>query len=142
MLASQAKHGCSSHIGMIDVACNQSTEIVRVLTRSAAAAFMQQESDPVHIFENSGTLRICTVSLPGVSLNFFRPAGLKKPGQFRHLTPIKLWRSKTQLLFKRLLQHGDVPVLAKDQWHHDPIISRADLPISSRVSEELPPLPS
>src|SRR6266404_9214152 len=142
MLASQAEHGCSCHIGMIDVGCNQSTEIVRVLTRSAAAAFMQQKSDPVHIFENSGTLRICSVSLPGMRPNFFCVAGLIKPRQFRHLTPIKLWRSKTQLLFKRLLQHGDVPVLAKDQWHHDPIISRANLPVSPRVSEELPPSPS
>src|SRR5438552_7719755 len=103
---------------------------------------MQQKSDPVDIFENSGTLRICSVSLPGVGLNFFCPAGLIKPGQFRHLTPIKLWSCKTQLLFKRLLQHGDVPVLAKDQWHHDPIISRANLPISSLVSEELPLSPS
>ena len=54
MLASQAENRGACHIRMMDVAGEQAAEIVGVFARAAAAAFVQQEFDAIHITKHSG----------------------------------------------------------------------------------------
>ena len=141
MLAAQAEHRCSSHVGMMNVAGNQSAQIARILPRPAAAAFVKQKTNAVHIFENPRTLRTCDVFCYRVSLDFFPSAISIEARQLRDLTPVSSRRCKTQFFLECLLQHADIPVLAEHQRHHDPIISRADLSVAPPVAEKrsLPP---
>ena len=114
---------------MMDVARDQSAKIVGIFPRSSAAPFVQQKPDAVHVFENPGTLRARRVLRQRARLDLLAPAIRIEPRQLRHLPPIDLWRSKTQLLFKRLLQYPDVPVFAEHQRNNNPVIARAHLAV-------------
>ena len=65
VLAAQAQHRRSRHVGMMNVAGDQSAEIVGILPRSAAPAFVQQKADAVDVFEQAAALgrsRICAAT--------------------------------------------------------------------------------
>src|SRR5207237_382641 len=102
VLAPEAEHGCSCHIRMMNVIRDQPTKIVRILSRSAAAAFMQKKSYAIHILENLRTLLASGISLPGMIPDLFSFAILIQPRQLRHLPPVNLGRPESQLFFKRL----------------------------------------
>ena len=127
---------------MMDVARDQPAKIVGILPRPPATPFVQQKPDAVHVFENPGTLRARRVFRQHARLDLFAPAIRIQPRQLRHLPSIHLWRGETQLLFKRLLQHPDVPVFAEHQRNNDPVISRAHLAVRPAISREFPLPPS
>src|SRR5947207_722447 len=129
MLAAQTENCCPGDIGMIDVSRDQTAEIVRVFSGAAATAFMQQESDAVHILEELMGSLIFMSSSECLTADLIGSAFAIKLCQLCHLLTIKLWRGETQLLFERLLQVENVAVFAKDQRHDEPIISGADLSI-------------
>ena len=129
MLAAQAEYRRSRHVWVMDIPGDQSAKIGRIFPCSAAAAVMQQEPHTVHIFENSGTLRLRRVSGQLACLDLVRPPIRIQPRQLRHLSPVNLRRREAKLLLKRLLQHRNVPVFAEDQRNHDPVIARAHLAV-------------
>jgi hypothetical protein len=71
-----------------------------------------------------------------------RSAILIKLCKLRHLPAVNLRRCKPQLFLKSLFQDADVVVFAEHERDNDPVISRANLSISSPVSEKLALLPS
>src|SRR5581483_5641756 len=103
VLAAEAEHGRPGHIGMMNVARNQSTQVVRVFPSASTAAFMHQNPDAVHVGEElagrRALLRLC------VCCGDLRLLALAiEPGQLGYLAPI-CWRSgEAELLLKCLLQ--------------------------------------
>src|SRR5713226_7663748 len=71
VLATQTEHRCSRHVRMMDVARNESAEIVGILPRASAAPFMQQKADAIHVLENSGALRTWRVTCKSPRLDLF-----------------------------------------------------------------------
>src|SRR5438046_1911840 len=126
---------------MMDIARDQSTKIVGIFPRSSTATVMQKEPHAVHVFEDSGTLRPGRLSRQLARLDLFGAAIRIEPRQLRHLPPVHLRRGESQLLFKRLLQHRNVPVFAEHQRNHDPVVARAHLAVRSPVSQEFPFFP-
>src|SRR6476659_11356806 len=119
---------------MIDVASNESAEIVRVFVRASAAAFVQQDPHAVDIRKKLlwrfgftwHSRRLCFTRI-----SF--PIRLRK---FRNLLPIFLRCCKAQLFLKSLLQIQNISVFTKDQGNNDPVIARADLPIAAPIPLE------
>ena len=62
VLAAQAQHGRSRHIGMMNIAGDQSAEIVGIFPRSAATAFVQQKANAVHVFKKPLTWSAAQIS--------------------------------------------------------------------------------
>ena len=50
-LAAQAEYRSSGYVRVMDVTCDEATEIVGVLSRSSASTFVQQEFDAVDILK-------------------------------------------------------------------------------------------
>ena len=121
----------------MDVAGDQSTQIVGVLTRTAAATLMQQEANPVHVLEDAGTPGTSGRLSRNVSSDLFPPPFFIKARQLFDLLTVDLWGGKPEFFFEGLFQDRDIAVLAKDQRHNNPIVSGADLAIASPVSEEM-----
>src|SRR6267154_1063131 len=141
VLATQAEHRCSRRIRVMDVTRNEAAEIVGILSRASAASFVQQKADAIHTLENSRALQTWRVARQSPRLNVFRSAVLVEASQLRHLSPVNLRHRKAQLFLKGLLHYGDVAVFTEHQRYDDPVISRADLPVSSPIPEKasLPP---
>jgi hypothetical protein len=57
VLAAQAEDRGSGDVGMVNVAGDQSAEIVGIFPRAAAAAFVQQEANAVNVREKAVALR-------------------------------------------------------------------------------------
>src|SRR5258708_5590498 len=138
VLATQTEHRCSRHIRVMNITRNEAAEIVGILSRASAASFMEEKADAVHMLENSRALRTWRVARKSPHLNVFRSAVLVEATQLRHLSPVNLRHRKTQLFLKGLFQHADIAVFAEHQRDDDPVISRADLSVSSPVSEKVP----
>src|SRR5215831_3958741 len=107
---------------MMNVSRQQPAKIVGVFTRSAAAAFVKQKANSIHILEQAP--RSCA----GARAAFWQSEVIQFPlaiqfGQFGNLVTIKLRSSEPQFFFECLLQDLDVLVLAENEWHHEPIIS-------------------
>ena len=51
MLTAEAEYGGSSHVGVMNVACDEAAEIIGVFPSSTAAAFVKQEADTIDVFE-------------------------------------------------------------------------------------------
>src|SRR5215471_9282635 len=54
--------------------------------------------------------------------------------QFRNLQAIIFGGGEAQFFFKCLLEIENIPVLAKNQRHHDPMISGAHLPVCTPIA--------
>ena len=63
MLAAQTEYRCSRHVGMMEITRNEPAQILRILARSSAPAFMQKKSDAIQIPENSRTPRNSSICL-------------------------------------------------------------------------------
>src|SRR5437660_10919973 len=99
MLAAQAEYRRSRHVRVMDIPGDQSAKLARTFPSSAPAAVMQQEPHTVHIFENSGTLRLRRVSGQLACLDLVRPPVRIKLRQLRNLSPVHLRRRESQLFF-------------------------------------------
>nr|GFD54219.1 hypothetical protein [Tanacetum cinerariifolium] len=56
ILAAQAEHRSPGHVGVRDVAGEQAAQALRILPDAAAAAFVLQKPDAVHVGEQLGLL--------------------------------------------------------------------------------------
>jgi hypothetical protein len=54
VLAAEAEHGRSGNVRIVQISGDQPAEIVRVLARAAATAFMQKEPDAINVGEDAG----------------------------------------------------------------------------------------
>ena len=54
MLAAETQNRGSSDVGVVNVTGDQRAKIIGILPRSAAAAFVRQELDSVHVLEDAG----------------------------------------------------------------------------------------
>src|SRR6266446_1360808 len=122
---------------MIDVASDQAAKISRILARTTAAAFVHEELNPVNIFKYFRTRGSLQVLFQRASLAIaHRPFTITRD-QFSHLLPVDFGRSEAQLLLKCLFHHVDISVFAEDERHHQPVVTRTNLPIVARISEEV-----
>src|SRR5215469_13661357 len=55
MLAAEAQNRRAGNIGMMDVSRDEPAQVSRIFPRSAAAAFVHQELDPIEMLEHSRT---------------------------------------------------------------------------------------
>ena len=142
VLAAKAQDGSSRDIGVVNVVCYQSAQIIGILARSAASAFVEQKLDAVDVFENRRSAAYAASSLRLVVRDLLHPARFVKLGESRNLLEINLWRCESQSFFEGLLQYGNVPVFAEDQRHNEPVIPRTNLSIGSVIAEKRPVAPA
>src|SRR5215467_3517022 len=118
---------------MVDITCDQTAEVGRILAGSSASAFMQKELDAIDIWENSICFCLPVFGKLIESRCSSFPLAIHLD-QLRHLLAVQLRPSETQLLLKCLLQIQNVTVFAKNQRDHKPIISRTHLTIGAHVA--------
>ena len=94
----------------------------------------QQEPDPVNVGEESPLPHRQLVLCGWLPRHLRQLVFTIEFRQLRDLTSVELGRGKSQLLLKCLLQNLNVFVLAKNQRHDEPVISRAHLAIRSLIS--------
>jgi hypothetical protein len=126
---------------MIYGAGDQPAKVIGVLSGTPATAFMDKKSNTIEIPEESVRGCVLSVFRQDTSLDLVCSPFAVKSRQLRNLQAIELWRSESQLLFKRLFEVEDVPVFTKNEWDDEPIVARTDLPVRSAVSEKFPVLP-
>jgi len=141
MLATEAEDGRAGHIGMVKVAGEEGAEIVGILARSAAAAFVREEFDAVDVAKDLGRSRRLRCFGEGECFYSFGAAFAVEPGEFRYLAAIDLRRSESKLFLERLFQDMQISVFAKDQGKNEPIIPGANLAIGPSVSKKRPAPP-
>src|SRR5260370_1207436 len=138
VLATQAEHRCSRHIRVMDITRNEPAEIVGILPRASAASFVQQKADAIHTLENSGALRTWRFARQSPRLNVSCSAVLVEASKLGPLSPVNLRPRKAQLSLKGLFQYADFAVFTEHQRDDDPVIPRANLSVTSPVSEKMP----
>ena len=80
---------------MMDVACDQPTEIIGVFARSSTTSFVQQEFDAIDISKHSLRLRRGNILCESAGLDLFAFSFAVELGQLGNLVAIELGPGKT-----------------------------------------------
>src|SRR6185312_3081609 len=141
VLASKAQHRGSGHVGMVQVAGNQSTEIARVFAGAATSSFMGEELHAIDVFEESACLLVSIFRSLLVILDGIDAAFAIEARKICDLLTIDLWRRISESLVEGLAQHIDVAVFAEDERHDQPAVTRAHLAVGAAITLECAILP-
>ena len=142
VLAAEAEDGGSRDVGMIDVPGQQAAKIVRIFARAAAAAFVRQEFDAVHIWKKPRRLRTASRVLKRSFRYVVKPAAAVEPSEVPDKLLIALRAREAEFLFESAFEHGEITILAKDQRKNDPVIASSDLAVGAEVAKKGPRLPA
>ena len=131
VLATEAEHRSSGDVGVVDVAGEQTTKGLRILPRSAAAAFVGEEADSVDVGEDTFGTRLRQI---------FRAkpvaAGLTLH-EFADVAAVAIMRTAiAQLLFEGFAQAFDVAVFTEDKRKDDPVVARTHLAVGAPIAHE------
>src|SRR5271168_2227839 len=124
------------------VPSNQPAKIVGIFPSSSATPFMQKEFDSVDVLEKRGALRTFPLGGGRIFAYPFHLPRLVEPRKLGNLLLIYSRLRKSQFLLKSLLQHADIPVLTKHQWHDQPMIPRTHLAVVPVISVKCSLLPA
>src|SRR5215469_4024089 len=136
MLTAEAQNGGASHVGVMNVTGEQAAQIVGILTRAAATAFMYKEFNAVDVAKHSGRR---FSRLHGAEGERFQCVGLPfamEAREFSNLASVNLRCDKAEFFFEGLLQNSEIAVLAEDQRKKQPVIARADLAVCTMKAGE------
>src|SRR4051794_34077736 len=133
VLAAETQHSCSGHIGMMNIAGEQTTKRPRVLARASAAALVEEELDAVDISEQP-LGKCASRSVIAVRLSL-------QCGQFPHLLAVLIVASVSEFFFECFAKQFHVAVFAEDERQYEPIIPGAYLTVRAAISIESALLP-
>jgi len=133
-LAAKTEDGCAGDVGMMDVSGDEAAKIVGVFSSTAAAAFVEQETDTVHIFEELGARRAGGLLGKRSGCDFGGLPLFVEARELSNLAAIDLRSGEAEFLFEGLLEHADIAVFAEDQRNDQPVIARADLAVGAMVA--------